>query len=141
MLKTGLRKVPGEKQRGRCGTSVVFTFAPRWNKWYRVHRYAKGFGQPDSVRTEVGAPLSVVRCGIALAGRKAGFLCLLTLSWCTGAACCAECLSARRSHLLVQHHVLCCCTKFLLLHILLHILPPNPPKTPQICVIRCAVSC
>jgi hypothetical protein len=28
-----------------------------------------------------------------------------------------------------------------LLHILLHILLPNPPKTPQICVILCAVSC
>ena len=47
----------------------------------------------------------------------------------------------RRSDLSVQNHLLCCCTKFLLLHILLHKRPPNPPKTPQICVLLCAVSC
>jgi hypothetical protein len=118
--------------------SVVFTFAPRWNKWYRVHRHAKGFGQLDSVRTVVGAPLSVVRCGIALAGRKAGFLCLLTLSWCTGAACYSECLSARRSHLLVQHHVLCLLHKIpAVAHSVAHFAGKPAQNTPNLCNTLC----
>jgi hypothetical protein len=30
--------------------SLVFIFIRRWNKWYRVLRYRKGFGLLDSVR-------------------------------------------------------------------------------------------
>jgi hypothetical protein len=30
--------------------SLVFIFLRRWNKWYRVLRYHKGFGLLDSVR-------------------------------------------------------------------------------------------
>jgi len=30
--------------------SLVFIFLRRWNKWYRVLRYRKGFGLLDSVR-------------------------------------------------------------------------------------------
>ena len=43
----------------------------------------------------------------------------------------------RRSHLSVQSHLLCCCTKFLLLHILLHKSVPKPPKTPHLHVVLC----
>jgi hypothetical protein len=32
------------------GMSLVFIFLRRWNKWYRVLRYRKGFGLLDSVR-------------------------------------------------------------------------------------------
>ena len=35
----------------RGGTmSLVFLFLRRWNKWYRLLRYRKGFGLLDSVR-------------------------------------------------------------------------------------------
>ena len=30
--------------------SLVFILLRRWNKWYRVLRYHKGFGLLDSVR-------------------------------------------------------------------------------------------
>jgi hypothetical protein len=30
--------------------SLVFIFLRRWNKWYRVPRYRKGFGPLDSLR-------------------------------------------------------------------------------------------
>jgi hypothetical protein len=30
--------------------ALILSFARRWNKWYRVLRYRKGFGLLDSVR-------------------------------------------------------------------------------------------
>jgi hypothetical protein len=30
--------------------SVVFTFATKWVRWYRVLRYGKGFSFADSMR-------------------------------------------------------------------------------------------
>jgi len=36
-------------ERGR-GTSMILNFVGKWNKWYRVLRYSKGFGPFDSVR-------------------------------------------------------------------------------------------
>jgi hypothetical protein len=29
---------------------MILTFAGKWNKWYRVLRYSKGFGRVDSLR-------------------------------------------------------------------------------------------
>jgi cytosine/adenosine deaminase-related metal-dependent hydrolase len=39
-----------------------------------------------------------------------------------------------------QNQPASCCTKFLLLHILLHIFLPNPPKTPQNDVVLCRLT-
>ena len=33
--------------------SLVFIFLRRWNKWYGVLRYRKGFGLLDSVRYDL----------------------------------------------------------------------------------------
>ncbi len=30
--------------------SMILIFAAKWNRWYRVLRYSKGFGLFDSVR-------------------------------------------------------------------------------------------
>ncbi len=30
--------------------AMILIFASRWNRWYRVLRYRKGFGLSDSVR-------------------------------------------------------------------------------------------
>jgi hypothetical protein len=30
--------------------SLILTFTRRWNRWYRVLRYGKGFGLFESVR-------------------------------------------------------------------------------------------
>jgi len=34
----------------RGGMAMILIFASRWNRWYRVLRYRKGFGLSDSVR-------------------------------------------------------------------------------------------
>jgi hypothetical protein len=34
----------------RGATSMILIFAGKWNKWYRLLRYSKGFGRVDSLR-------------------------------------------------------------------------------------------
>ena len=43
-------KVAGERQTREMHMAAIFTFARRWNKWYRVLRHSKDFGPLDSMR-------------------------------------------------------------------------------------------
>jgi hypothetical protein len=42
--------VAGTKQIRGGPVSFILTFIRKWNRWYRVLRYGKGFGLFDSVR-------------------------------------------------------------------------------------------
>jgi hypothetical protein len=41
---------PNETQMTGGAMSRIFVFTGKWNRWYRVLRYNKGFGLFDSVR-------------------------------------------------------------------------------------------
>jgi hypothetical protein len=41
---------PNGTQMSEGAMSVLLIFASKWNKWYRVLRYGKGFGLLDSAR-------------------------------------------------------------------------------------------